>query len=372
MTAVVPPMASTTMLHHQTSAGEIESDADEAVDRDLGHDPAHQRRDVARRGRMRERQPYVQRHDPGFRSGADQREDKRQHSHQRGGMRRAHLRECIKAVRPGQQAEAEQQRERAEARHNQVDVAGAHIVGHAMVRHHQRPRGERHEFPGDEEGEGVVGEHHERHAGEEGGIERQHALRLVFVLAITQREQAGGRSAEIDHDEEKGRQRIETEMRPEPRHAERQRQPPRLLQAEKLHRSGDEGNRRNDHARAIDEARRCGRAADHDGEHAEREENRSAGERDRQRHAVPLLSRTPRPPVSLAVLSEMSAIPSASSAATSFISESTLPRMTLSLASMRWMVGSDSPAASASVRWSMPRSAREALSWPDVIIEAKK
>jgi hypothetical protein len=33
-----------------------------------------------------------------------------------------------------------------------------------------------------------------------------------------------------------------------------------------------------------------------------------------------------------------------------FISESTLPRITPSLASMRWMVGSDSPAASASWR----------------------
>ena len=68
-------------------------------------------------------------------------------------------------------------------------------------------------------------------------------------------------------------------------------------------------------------------------------------------------------------LSEMSSMPSASSAATSFISESTLPRITPSLASMRWMVGSDSPAASASLRWSMPRSAREARSWPAVIME---
>ncbi len=39
-------------------------------------------------------------------------------------------------------------------------------------------------------------------------------------------------------------------------------------------------------------------------------------------------------------------MPAASSAPTSFISESTLPRMTPSLASMRWMVGSDSPESS--------------------------
>ena len=64
----------------------------------------------------------------------------------------------------------------------------------------------------------------------------------------------------------------------------------------------------------------------------------------RQRHERVLLSRTPRPPPWLAALSAISSMPSASSAATSFISELTLPRITPSLASMRWMVGSDSPA----------------------------
>ena len=49
---------------------EIEDDADEAVDRDLGHHAAHQRRYVARRGGMGERQPDVQRERARFRSGA--------------------------------------------------------------------------------------------------------------------------------------------------------------------------------------------------------------------------------------------------------------------------------------------------------------
>ena len=53
---------------------------------------------------------------------------------------------------------------------------------------------------------------------------------------------------------------------------------------------------------------------------------------------------------------------------TSFISESTLPRMTPSLASMRWMVGSDRPDSSASSRWSMPSSARAARSCAAVIM----
>ena len=38
--------------------------------------------------------------------------------------------------------------------------------------------------------EGVVGEHDEVHAGEEGRIERQHALRRCLVAAIAEREQA--------------------------------------------------------------------------------------------------------------------------------------------------------------------------------------
>ena len=61
-------------------------------------------------------------------------------------------------------------------------------------------------------------------------------------------------------------------------------------------------------------------------------------------------------------------MPPPSSAATSFINESTLPRITPSLASMRWMVGSDRPDNSASLRWSTPSSARAARSCAAVIM----
>ncbi len=44
----------------------------------------------------------------------------------------------------------------------------------------------------DQEGEGVVGEHHEVHAGEERRIERQHALRRVLVPAVAERVEACG------------------------------------------------------------------------------------------------------------------------------------------------------------------------------------
>src|SRR5579875_2738209 len=80
------------------------------------------------------------------------------------------------------------------------------------------------------------------------------------------------------------------------------------------------------------------------------------------------LSRTPRPPPWLEAPSPMSSMPAPSRAPTSFISESTLPRMTPSLASMRWIVGTESPERSASLRWSMPRSARAARSCAAEII----
>ena len=52
-------------------AQQIEDDAHKAVDRDLGHHPAHQRGDVAGRGRVGERQPDMQRNKPRLRSGAE-------------------------------------------------------------------------------------------------------------------------------------------------------------------------------------------------------------------------------------------------------------------------------------------------------------
>jgi hypothetical protein len=86
------------------------------------------------------------------------------------------------------------------------------------------------------------------------------------------------------------------------------------------------------------------------------------------RYAGGLLNRTPRPPLELVALSEMSSIPLASSAATSFISESTLPRMTPSLASIRWIVGNERSDNFASLRWSMSSIARAARSCAAVIM----
>jgi hypothetical protein len=92
-----------------------------------------------------------------------------------------------------------------------------------MMRHDQRPRRQRHKFPGDEKRERVVSQHDERHAGEKGGEERQYPSRRRLVAAIAESEDARDRGAEVDHGEEKSRERVEAEMRAEPGQADRQR-----------------------------------------------------------------------------------------------------------------------------------------------------
>jgi hypothetical protein len=50
------------------------------------------------------------------------------------------------------------------------------------------------------------------------------------------------------------------------------------------------------------------------------------------------------------------------------VSESTFPRTCPVLASIRWIVGSETPASRARVRWSMPSNARAARICAAVII----
>ncbi len=201
---------------------EFKHDPDEAVDGDLRHDPAHQRGDMARRRRVSERQPNMQRHDPRLRPRADQGQNEGEGGDAGRRLRRAHGVEGVAAGGTCEQSEGEQQHERAEARRDEVDIAGARVVALAMMGHHQRPRGDRHELPGQQKRIGVVGEKDDVHAGEKGGKERQHAFRRMFVTRVSEAIEARRGSAEIDDDEEERRQRVDTEVRADPRQAERQ------------------------------------------------------------------------------------------------------------------------------------------------------
>jgi len=156
-------------------------------------------------------------------------------------------------------------------------------------------------------------------------------------------------------------------MRAEPRQPDRKRELFRRPRREEVTQGRSQRSRCYDHAGGVNQPARQRRAHHEQREHGKRQQRGHAEKGHAQDHDAGAFSRTPRPPPWLVALSAISSMPMPFSAATSFISESTLPLMTPSLVSMRWMVGSDSPAASARRRWSMPSSAREARSCPAVI-----
>ena len=127
------------------------------------------------------------------------------------------LGEGVAAAAAGKQAEGQQQRQRAEARHDDVDEARAAVLGIAVVGHHQRPGRQRHELPGDQEGEGVVRQDDEVHGAEECRIEGQHTPLRRLVLAVADGIEAGAGAAEVQHHEKERGQRVHAEVRADPR-----------------------------------------------------------------------------------------------------------------------------------------------------------
>ena len=85
-----------------------------------------------------------------------------------------------------------------------------------MVRHHQRPGRQRHELPGDEEGEGVVSQDDQVHAAEECRIERQHPARRLLMLAVADGKQAGTGAAEVHHHQKERAERVHAVVRADP------------------------------------------------------------------------------------------------------------------------------------------------------------
>ena len=125
--AVTSPSASATTPHHQSwPCSRSKRHAQQAVDRGLQHHAAHQRRDRRGRRRMRLRQPDVQRQQARLGAEAEQREEEARSM----GQRRVRVTERIASKRVVaaaalQHAEAEQDRDRADVRDQQVKEAGA-------------------------------------------------------------------------------------------------------------------------------------------------------------------------------------------------------------------------------------------------------
>ena len=265
-------------------AEQVEHDAHEGVDGDLGHDAAHQRGNVAGGCRMRERKPDVQRHQPGLGAGAEQGQAEHQRSDRRRSVQHAHVREGVAAAGAGQQTEGQQQGERAEARHDQIDVPRPHIVARSVVRHDQRPRRQRHEFPAHEEAERIVGEDDEAHAGKECRIEWQHPPRRLLVLPVAEREQARARSTEADHGQEECGKSIETKVRADPGQTERQGDLQGRRPDEQMRQRDRQPNQRNDQAHTVDDEAAQTRARDSRGERGQDQQRSNAGKSERDLH----------------------------------------------------------------------------------------
>ena len=139
--------------------------------------------------------------------------------------------------------------------------------------HDQRPGTQRHEFPGEQKSESVVGQQHQIHAGQKRREERQQPPGRVLVLAVAQGEQAGDGAAQIDHDQEKGGQRVQPEMRAQPGQTQRQgegRRCGRGQQMRQRQRQQDDAKRQRD---AVDPTAATGSARRGDRVDARREQD---------------------------------------------------------------------------------------------------
>ena len=116
---------------------------------------------------MRFGQPDVQGHEPGLGAEAGERQRERDARPPGAELEVAHRLEAVVSGAGLQDAEAQQDGDRAEVRDQEVEVPGAADLGVAVVAGDEEVRRQRHRLPGHHEEVGVVGEEHQRHAGEE-------------------------------------------------------------------------------------------------------------------------------------------------------------------------------------------------------------
>ena len=81
----------------------------------------------------------MQRHEACLGAGPNENEDESKGGERGGEVAVADGTESISPVRSSEKAEGKQQRKRAEARHDEIDITSAEILPHLIVCHHQRP-----------------------------------------------------------------------------------------------------------------------------------------------------------------------------------------------------------------------------------------
>ncbi len=134
----------------------------------------------------------------------------------------------VEREQPGaalQDAEAQQDRDRADVRHQQVQEAGAADLRNAVLGGHQEVRRQGHGLPRDHERVGVVGQQDEPHAGKEEVVlqpeqPRCGALALAEVTGSEQRHADGGAAEQHQEDP---REIVQPDVHRQVRQSDRQR-----------------------------------------------------------------------------------------------------------------------------------------------------
>ena len=178
--------------------------------------------------------------------------------------------------------ETEQQGDRADVRHEQIEEAGAANLGVLVLTGDQEVGRQRHQFPHHHEGIGVVGQQHQEHAGQKQVVLQ--AEQAQPVLAFSGAEIAGGEPADTaagqpqQGDEERGKA-VQPQVKGQVGQADRQYRHLRgfagKADADQAHSQADQGAQGEKHAsepgrvRGQRETRHAEQQPAGDGEHQE-------------------------------------------------------------------------------------------------------
>ena len=156
------------------------ADAHDSVDAGLDEHAGHQRGNAARRGRMRLRQPDVQRNDARLHAEAEEEEREQPVTHRPSrDIARQQRREREGTGYRCQRQEARDQTAGADVRHHEIQKGGAPVRAILMLGRDERRGGQRHQLPGEEKGDHITSgehdfdgadEHVEGHADEHGTL----------------------------------------------------------------------------------------------------------------------------------------------------------------------------------------------------------
>ena len=191
--------------------------AQQPVDPHLDHDARHERRDVRGGGRVRLREPEVQRYETGLEAEPDEGEAENQRSprRQRRGARRQGI-EGQRLGEPAPEGEHREQRQRARVCGDEIDEPGAPHIGLLALEDHEEVGQDSHALPGHQEGDDGPRCHHEDEGGEHDGHEEMRRGDRAMAPPPLHRQVGqsidGARQADAeDNKKEEGRQAVDPE-----------------------------------------------------------------------------------------------------------------------------------------------------------------